>query len=826
MEDQREEKAVQEVPFKSSKVSQILKKGWRLGKKIAITGVAVSSVPFVLPPLVVFSALGIVCSVPFGLLLASYACTEKAMSKLLSSPVSPHPLLECHAFPADEGGDCRQRVNMEEEEEIMEGTKTKVEMRINLDEDKNGVRDESIGFAENENKKSRGGFRGGEEEESPQDMDGHVKGEEEESMQEESKGNENSGDIIKEDGTQLQATGITIGAMIDENYTARIVETKVTIEIREEKENQGNLVEGEEFPLDVNEGTKQVVEENGGGREAEETPVWVQQGEVTNEENTRFVIQEEGTAQEIWRRIGEIGKDGDYTNGDLVMENEPLIETKSTIEIRGSEENEGNLVLVEEIPFDVNGRGKQHIEENEEIIVRIAQKENRVEENAEIMVSVTQKESRVKENEEIMVRTTQKECKDGEIVDEIIEEEDIPLQEIRTIVGEGGDEEITLRVAQEASKDEENAGDTIEEEITPLQGIERTIGAKYGEDYTISNIVMGNEALIEIKGTIGTRGDEENEGNLAEKEGIPLLVNKGVKKGVEENLDRLGVGIEKSSTEIKGSVELRDEEKAEEEDSPEMDTIGVKKGTRAVFVSIEKEEKLLTGVKVIEEEHRNENVDENVQEEMPTEEINGIVKEIDQENQELSAEELIGMMGRRKDEKNVHYVQEEKVKAVKYVGEMEKERRDEAIADGMVDKEKKPTTETKVLMQEKNSEENVDIEDRVHVKKMKEKSPSDEEYAREVADERGFDVLDGDDSFSKKVPSNEVLCNEEKIWKQIYAIRKIVGYKEPLYPSCTEELKALYVFTGVEPPASFKESSDLVEVNDKLQFLMSIVGVK
>lgn len=73
----------------------------------------------------------------------------------------------------------------------------------------------------------------------------------------------------------------------------------------------------------------------------------------------------------------------------------------------------------------------------------------------------------------------------------------------------------------------------------------------------------------------------------------------------------------------------------------------------------------------------------------------------------------------------------------------------------------------------------------------------------------------------------QVLFNEEKIWVKIDAMRTIVGYKATPQKMCIEEeLKALYIFTGVEPPALFKDPSDLVEVNEKLQILMSIVGVK
>lgn len=73
----------------------------------------------------------------------------------------------------------------------------------------------------------------------------------------------------------------------------------------------------------------------------------------------------------------------------------------------------------------------------------------------------------------------------------------------------------------------------------------------------------------------------------------------------------------------------------------------------------------------------------------------------------------------------------------------------------------------------------------------------------------------------------QVLYNEEKIWEKIEAMRSIVGYKAMPHKTCIEEVKALYIFTGVEPPTSFKDpTSDLGQVYDRLHFLMSIVGVK
>lgn len=73
----------------------------------------------------------------------------------------------------------------------------------------------------------------------------------------------------------------------------------------------------------------------------------------------------------------------------------------------------------------------------------------------------------------------------------------------------------------------------------------------------------------------------------------------------------------------------------------------------------------------------------------------------------------------------------------------------------------------------------------------------------------------------------QVLLNEENIWKQINVIRKIIGYEGTTQASCADELKALYIFTGVEPPTFLKENSfDPAEINEKLHFLMSIVGIK
>lgn len=69
--------------------------------------------------------------------------------------------------------------------------------------------------------------------------------------------------------------------------------------------------------------------------------------------------------------------------------------------------------------------------------------------------------------------------------------------------------------------------------------------------------------------------------------------------------------------------------------------------------------------------------------------------------------------------------------------------------------------------------------------------------------------------------------DEEKLWEQLSAMRTIVGYKAAPSSSLAEEMRAIYLFTGVEPPPiSSGDVSDLREVNRKLHFLKSVIGVK
>ncbi|XP_054797943.1 uncharacterized protein LOC129302994 [Prosopis cineraria] len=75
-------------------------------------------------------------------------------------------------------------------------------------------------------------------------------------------------------------------------------------------------------------------------------------------------------------------------------------------------------------------------------------------------------------------------------------------------------------------------------------------------------------------------------------------------------------------------------------------------------------------------------------------------------------------------------------------------------------------------------------------------------------------------------PSNHEVTVNEKLWKEINAIRVIVGYEGTPKASCINELKNLYILAGVEPPSLLNASGNSCEIHDQLHFLMSILGVK
>jgi hypothetical protein len=61
----------------------LLRRGWSVGKKVAVASAAISVAPVVIPPLLMFSAFGLALSVPFGIYYAGLVGTERLMQSLL-----------------------------------------------------------------------------------------------------------------------------------------------------------------------------------------------------------------------------------------------------------------------------------------------------------------------------------------------------------------------------------------------------------------------------------------------------------------------------------------------------------------------------------------------------------------------------------------------------------------------------------------------------------------------------------------------------------------------------------------------------------------------
>jgi hypothetical protein len=144
MEDPSEEWKIEEYSAEADggKVRWILNKGLMIGRKILITGIVVSSAPIVLPPLLALSAIGFIVSVPSGFLLASYACSEMLMRKLLSNDEEE---VYWDEEKEEEGeGFVGEDYMEKEEEELMEETKGRVEMRIELVDEEVGENNEDV----------------------------------------------------------------------------------------------------------------------------------------------------------------------------------------------------------------------------------------------------------------------------------------------------------------------------------------------------------------------------------------------------------------------------------------------------------------------------------------------------------------------------------------------------------------------------------------------------------------------------------------------------------------------------------------------------------
>lgn len=229
----------------SSKVSWLWNKGVAIGKKVLVTGMVISSAPFVLPPLVVVSALGVAVSVPYGLFFASYACSEKLMSSLLPTPYEEEIREE-----EDEvgfGGD----IDMEKEElEQTEDIKEQLEMRFELIE---GNGEEKIMVRDNYDTRGMVEDLSSEVPEIMEESDEKIEGSLSKQPRDEMRGvlltlevDENDGNKFDQIGAPLEVTNVVVlesGGLQNIGEDELVRETNVLIETFSDEGKPHNPVE-------------------------------------------------------------------------------------------------------------------------------------------------------------------------------------------------------------------------------------------------------------------------------------------------------------------------------------------------------------------------------------------------------------------------------------------------------------------------------------------------------------------------------------------------------------------------------------------------------
>ncbi|PWA62794.1 hypothetical protein CTI12_AA358980 [Artemisia annua] len=676
-----------------STVKWILNKGCWIGKKMVITGIAITSAPIVLPPLVVFSAMGVAFSVPFGLVFASYACTNKLMSKLL--PVPPSPLmLEYYGDDYDQ--------------EKEDG----VESRFELDDGAGDYRTLDI------NEK------------------GYYTDEEEK--------------VLDNEGAEDLNQGVDMVFELDDNYMRQGEALLVDVD---EKRYNSSEYEGNEL------GKEDVMQED---------------------EEERI---SDGYGNEVKALVSHVDEDvkekGYYTD-------------KEKIEIEGTDDKLR--------PGKVDNERMEDINQGVDVVVKLDDGGNDTRELREAVVvnvdeNFDEKSYYTNENDneremEVLVHLME---------NAVREEEREQMEDIK----QGVEMRLGLDMAPDECKQTEEGTLTSIDGGVDDKGYEQDVGESLeGDVDSLEEEQKGNELLIESH-------LDENRSNA------PVVTS--YDKGKE------GSGVVKvddSIDETASNVNLE-----EVTDDETADPVTVKE---------------IDSQKLVEDESKNEE---------PVGEMRHIV---------------VLASGNADNNYNAREVEEIDLVAREVCGDAKKHERD-TKSDEEVIRESMGTQEKLISDMSNGVTEDAILETK------KEHLTNLSADAREIGDESGLDLFDdnnrsiyfeipeaGDEaqkntfnddvdfmalpafrrasldtdnakSASKvytKMSSREDILDDEKIWEKLGAMRAIVGYKAPSQPTCIAELKALYVFTGVEPPASYKGDSDLDEVNAKLKFLMSIVGVK
>ncbi|XP_015875689.3 uncharacterized protein LOC107412426 isoform X1 [Ziziphus jujuba] len=730
MEDPNDEWEIQEYESKSynrgGRVSWILNKGLGLGKKILVTGVLFSSAPLVLPPLVIVSAIGFAVSVPSGVFLASYACAQKLMSKLLPRP-APR-LLEYGTASNDneeeiyleEGGDAclEESIDMQkEEEEEKDDRRGGIETRVELSEKENNEIEE---------------------------WDARKEGEE---------------DYHEEESVEMN----------EEENIERFEDLVKTVEKNNDENEDGKAMDRGDI------GEKDVKR-----NEIEET------GDVDHVKLVDKEKNEEGKGKE------EKGYAQEGVRRNNAQDREEKVDVHViNVEENGYQEDDGEYLDLVDDHLEVTN-GVQIEGDREEYKEETLPHERENEEPIKVHGVVLDLDEGDEEKEGATIEVTT-----------VVMEENVDQARANDIEEEEIEKETTGLL--ERIRDEGNADDPAEKEkldVQKPQGVEdngdRRITAKV-EDIEIpveDKIVHSevNTIVIEEKGDQARPNDSEEE--EIEKEMTGLLERIRDEGKVDDPVEKEKHDVEKTQG-VEGNGNQMITTKTEAMEIPAEDEI------------VDSDVGLGKCTGIIEEERAQRNI-----------------KEVAKEGQEMQDMEYKNDLN---DVTGDVGMGEEQIPVVNSSSTLQEGKPEDNVDDANSSK-KKIVALTNADAGEIGNKSGFDDQNVAKGKYSYAVNETSKDSMDHAASLRKDDSKDAGISSAKEVPmpSNEPqeVYNEEKIWEQIEAMRSIIGYKVTPQKTCMEELKALYVFTGVEPPASFKDPYDLIEVNSKLRFLMSIIGLK
>ncbi|KAL4325334.1 hypothetical protein GQ457_11G005710 [Hibiscus cannabinus] len=682
----------------------------RLGRKILVTGIVISCAPLVLPPIMAISAVGLVCSVPYGVLLVSYACTKTLMSRLLPMP-SPSPPLLLEYDKAFDGEDELNEDGIEffdkGNEELDKGCVSEKDAYLENGAENDGM--ESVGQVDEIVEET--GYEEDDRTETPSESFEEVKG---------IPGLNVEQPIIEECRIE-QPTGIEAVVEGDDKCGSNDEkETSLGSEIVEEEKEVGEM--------------RQSVEKGGARRKRRKKT-------KSKSEGTTKGKGESSIKGSVNEQPGDKQKTSELKNVAADVQNDELVGNS-----RGSLERNRKEGTSLDAAEDKQGGEQEQVD-------------------AEVKMSKGDDGTTTRKQEQPIIEESSTEQpvydtvtgRQGGLDGSEEEDQEMPLDgknlPVRLIQGIDVEENEKLTREQPKAIDVLGTFEVNEEE--------------YARDESVSEQPI--EEVFNI--VVEFEGDEKN-GSSMENE-TPFQTKK-VDVHLSQTTDI--VEDEELVKETRGLLEkIRDEGKKSKE--TDVDKRAQSMGTGSETVHDESITKGHTVESATLIEGQAEDVNEDIVE--PNYRLNKEKKDVD-----LS------------DENEREFDEHQGVDLLE--------------------------TASTVTLQGSPPEVNTE-ESQPSPSYLVHQEASDSSDLPVSTKAQGADGIRVTAENSIDATSNE---GEEKIWEQMNALRTIVGYEAARKETCIEELKALYLFTGIEPPASLKETCDLVEVDAKLGFLKSVVGVK